>query len=223
MVADEDEVLSVTQTSFHVRRAIDGDGESLGWIVERLSPLLRMQAEYRIPERLRSLYDPQDVVADVWLAAMPKLGSLSARSDRWTPVLVRYLSTAVLRRVNELYRKHLLNKPLREAVPEESSVGLNALPAPVSGAITRAERGETQAAVREAIEGLEAKEREIVILRGIEQLTNLEASDFLGETPGTLAMRYHRAMARLRARIPRSVFDELDDGTGEIDEISKNS
>ena len=69
-------------TSLHVRRAADGDSESLGWVVARLSPLLLAQADYRLGPVLRSLYDPEDLVNDTWIVALPRLPELPARDGR---------------------------------------------------------------------------------------------------------------------------------------------
>jgi len=50
---------------------------------------------------------------------------------------------------------------------------------------------------------------EVVVLRGIEQLPNLRVAEMLGERPTTIAMRYRRALERLRAELPGSVFTEF--------------
>lgn len=49
-------------TTPHVRRAIGGDHASMGWLVERFSPLLLLQAEYRLGRTLRGRFDPEDLV-----------------------------------------------------------------------------------------------------------------------------------------------------------------
>src|SRR5262245_59213008 len=72
-------------TTFHVRRARVGDEDSLAWVVERFSPLLRVAAEHRLGRVLRSIYEPDDLVQEVWLVALPKLAEISARDERYTP------------------------------------------------------------------------------------------------------------------------------------------
>lgn len=191
-------------TSFHVQRAREGDAASLAWLVARLTPLLRLQASYRLHGALGRLYEADDIVNDVWLAVIPKLSTLGERDGRWTPVLLKYLGTAVLRRINELFRKHLLGKPAEGSLPADPSV-----PAHLTGALTRAAGSEAKAALEEAIGHLTAPEREVVVLRGIEQVANGTAAELLGERPGTVAMRYLRALEKLRGLVPGSVFDEL--------------
>jgi RNA polymerase sigma-70 factor (ECF subfamily) len=191
-------------TSFHVHRAREGDAESLAWLVARLTPLLCLQASYRLPGELGRLYDPEDIVNDVWLAVIPKLSTLGDRDGRWTPVLLKYLGTAVLRRVNQLFRKHLLGKPVEGPLPADPS-----LSAHITGALTRAAGSEVKAALDEAIGKLTPREREIVVLRGIEQVANETAAELLGEKSSTVAMRYLRALEKLRGLVPGSVFEEL--------------
>jgi RNA polymerase sigma factor (sigma-70 family) len=179
-----------------------------------LTPLLQVQADYRLPGSLRHLYDPQDLVDDVWLAVLPRLGELGERDGRWTPVLLRYLGTSLLRRVNELRRKHLMGKPSQETISRGASIqnATHPLAVTVTGAVTRASRSESTCMLREAIASLESRDREVVILRGIEQLSNQATAELMGDTPAAVAMRFHRALKRLRVRLPGSVFDEIDPG-----------
>jgi len=203
-------------TSLHVRRAADGDPESLGWVVMRLSPLLLAQAAYRLGPVLRSLYDAEDLVNDAWLVALPQLGELPAREGRYTPVLLRFLSTTLLHRINNLARKHIRTGVLERPRPgvarsdlTEAEDPLEQVAAEQSGVITQAVKHEVRGAITACLAELEARDREILILRGIEQHPNQTVAGVLGITPQAVAMRYRRALDRLRARLPRSVFDEM--------------
>jgi RNA polymerase sigma-70 factor (ECF subfamily) len=49
-----------------------------------------------------------------------------------------------------------------------------------------------------AIEQLDEQDREIVLMRHFEQLSNSEAAQALGLSPPAASMRYLRAMRRLR-------------------------
>ena len=59
---------------------------------------------------------------------------------------------------------------------------------------------------------LDAKDREVILLRGIEQLSLPAVAAQLGASEAAVAKRYQRAIAKLRARLPGSAFDELADG-----------
>lgn len=190
----------------HVRRAVDGDGPSLAWVVNRLSPLLLSQARYRLGSLARH-YPPDDVVHDAWLVALPHLGSLQARNQRLTPVLLRYLSTAMLHAINNFARRHARGG----GAVAPSAPDLGALPSDASGVVSRVLRQERAQAVTDAIDQLDERDREVIILRGIEQLPLQTVAGLLGVTAEATSMRYSRALRRLRGQLPGSVFDELDD------------
>ncbi len=202
-------------TSLHVRRAREGSGESLAWIVERFSPLLFANAKYRLGSRLRTYYDPEDLVNDVWVTALPKLRDLPARDGRYTPVLLKFLSTTLFNKVSNLIQKHIQGKPKRQrrSPGDEDSGGratVDSLPAPVAGVITRIAREEVGALVLKSLDDLDPDAREIIILRGIEQHPYDEISTVLGGVaPKTLSARYRRALEKLRDRLPGTIFEEL--------------
>jgi RNA polymerase sigma-70 factor (ECF subfamily) len=201
-------------TTFHVRRAIAGDPVSLGWLVERLSPALLAQAAWRLGPTLRRHYEPEDLVGDVWLRTLPRLPDLPARDGRHTPVLLRFLATTTLNVVNNLAKKHL-RRGRQDLVPDPPQSGGTApdpaasLEATVTDAVTAAIRNERRRALDASLAALDPKDLEVIMLRGIEQRSNETTAALLGITPAAVAMRYHRALARLREQLPGSVFHEI--------------
>lgn len=194
-------------TTQHVARARDGDVASLAWLVERFSPLLLAQARYRLGPRLGQRITPDDVVQDTWALALPHLASLAPRDGRSTPVLLRFLSTTVLRHVNNLLRRRMHSA---EEVADTSSP-FRSLSEQTRGPLTRAMHLESSSLVLAAIEELAERDRELVVLRAIEQRSNEEVAELLDLAPNTAAQAYRRALQRLRARLPRSAFDELEE------------
>lgn len=190
------------QTTMHVARAVDGDVASLEWLVGRLSPLLRAHATFRLGAVLRRHYDPDDLVNDAWLALLPRLQELLCDpSGRRTPVLLKYMSNTVVLRVRHLARHHA-----RQGVDEQLPSEVTAAQA---GAVTRALRRERDEAVRTALDELEPRDREVLLLRGIEQLQAAAVASMLEIGVEAVHKRYQRALQRLRQRLPSSVFDEL--------------
>lgn len=205
--SDADDVAAAT--TMHVRRAIAGDAGSIDWIVARLTPLLLAQAEYRLGPALRTEIEPGDLVGEAWLAALPKLGQLTARNDRLTPVLLKFLSTTMTFRIN-----HILRRRLARGGQTDVEASVAGVAAATSGVVTRAARGETVDLVRRRLDELEPGAREVVVLRGIEQLPSRVVAVMLQISPAAVDQRYSRALKRLRAAMPQSVFDELDDARG---------
>ena len=188
---------SANETSSHVRRARGGDSKSIaGW--SNASRRIARAGEIP-PARLpRGIYDAEDLVQDAWLAALPRLPDLPARDQRYTPVLMRFLSTALLNRSNTLLQKHLQGKPLRES-PERrrcrSSSTTRRRPSPGRCARRPARR------CARCSTNLPAQDRDIVVLRGIEQNRNETVAKLLKLKPNTVAVRYRRALERLRKKL----------------------
>jgi RNA polymerase sigma-70 factor (ECF subfamily) len=203
---------SDSTTTIHVQRAKHGDEASLDWIVRRFTPLLLAQARYRLGTSLRTQYDPEDLVSEVWVIALPRLPDLTVRDGRATPVLVKFLATTLLFRANSLMRKLAARSgrqgPVDPNAERDGDLGA-ALPDGTSGIVTNVVRREMEGAVGKALGGLDPVDREIILLRAVEQNSNKTVAVLLGIEPNAASMRYQRALERLRARVPGSVFDDF--------------
>jgi RNA polymerase sigma factor (sigma-70 family) len=201
-------------TSIHVRRAAANDRASLAWLVSRFTPLLLCQAHQRLTPSLRSLYDADDVVADVWMTVLGALPRLVPSQGSMTVALLRYAGTVLIHRIRDLLEKHVINKPTttRLASPD-SSVGIPAAAiAPDAREIVSLVISEERSGlVWSVLSELDPKDREILVLRGIEGRPHKEIGALLAISAENAMARYHRALQRLRARLPSSVFDELGD------------
>jgi RNA polymerase sigma factor (sigma-70 family) len=191
-----------------VRRAEGGDQDSLGVVIARLSPILLAHANWRLGPALRRICDPEDIVSEAWATLLPRLGEIGAREGRSTPVLLRFLTTAMLYRINNLARKHLRGE---SAARVEADHSISELPASVTGAFEAAARSESARIVAAALDDLEPADREVIFLRALEQQPNHVVATLLSVSPQAVSMRYRRALDRLRARLPESVFLELLD------------
>jgi RNA polymerase sigma-70 factor, ECF subfamily len=87
----------------------------------------------------------------------------------------------------------------RGALPQASSVSLAAqLLGRLTSASRAAMRAETQIRVQEALNCMDALDREVLTLRHFEQLTNDETAEVLGIKKSTASNRYIRALKRLK-------------------------
>jgi RNA polymerase sigma-70 factor (ECF subfamily) len=198
----------------HVARAASGDRASVEWLVARLSPLLRSHAAYRLGSVLRRHYDPDDLVHDAWLAVLPRLDAIGTdEARRRTPALLRYLCNTIVYRIGKLARRHARNGGTGVAAPDAAPPV--DLPAEITGAVTRAVRDERHDQLHTSLAELDDGDREIVLLRGVEQLSAKATAAMLGIGVEAAHKRYQRALARLRQRLPDSVFAELDDSSTE--------
>ena len=203
------------ETTYLVRRALEGDEASWCRLVDHLSPLLELQASYRLRGPLEQLYDAQDLVHEVWLTALPRMSSLTPRDGRLTPVLVRFLGSILTNTVRELLRRHIRRSGrhrdlgLRSRGPIDGE-GLAAVSA--TTALSRAARSETRDRIDACIARLEPADQEVLILRGIEGLSNTAVAQLLEQKPSTVAMRYKRTLEKLRQRLPETMLADLEEG-----------
>ena len=200
-------------TSYHVRQARTGDRTSLEWVIRKFSPILLANAQYRLRGPLRSVYDAEDVVQDVWTVVVPKLEKLVPQENRYTPVFMKFLSTTLIHLVNNLVRKHISRNPVRKRISTspDGEDPIAELAADVTGAVTRLLRREAKEAVHDSLQELTERDREIIILRGIEQHPYREIEVLLKEDVKILAVRYQRALLKLRERLPGAIFDEFSE------------
>ena len=184
-------------------------------MVAHFTPLLMVQARYRIGATLLAVVDAEDVVAEAWLVALRRLRDLVQEDGRQTPRLLAFLSTTIVHIINHRLEKHLRHKRVtQEWLPlsgSESGDPIDRQAADITGAVTHAFRGELSALIEAALSKLQDKDRQVVILRGIEGLSNNDAAEVLGEHPDSISHRYRRALVKLRERLPSSILGELED------------
>ncbi|MCR9245248.1 MAG: sigma-70 family RNA polymerase sigma factor [bacterium] len=197
-------------TSQHVRRAVDGDAASMSWLIERLNPLLIAQARWRMGAALSRVCEPADLVHEAWLVLLPRLDTLPPRDGRMTPVLLSFLSTTILHKTQNLLRREARRR-LQTGSAGDGEDPLLELGGPQSEVVSAVVRREAETQIREALEELNEQDREILLMRGIEQQETEAVMELLGLSRDAVYKRYARALTRLRERFPNSVFDELRD------------
>ncbi len=171
-------------------------------IIDRVAPLLHAQATYRLG-RLRRFYDPEDLVNDVWVRALPHLPGLGGREDLLRPVVLRFLTTTLQHRARDLAEKHLAGKPPTESLAPSRVSHRH------SGVITRAVRGERADQVRAALATLDDDDRAVLVLRGIEQRSHEEVAAALRIGVDASKKRYQRALERLRRVLPEDLAGDF--------------
>jgi RNA polymerase sigma factor (sigma-70 family) len=111
-----------------------------------------------------------------------------------------------LYRINNLVKKHVTGAAPRR---DPGDHPISQLPADTSTIVSHAVHQEIRSTVSAAIDELDPLDREVILLRGIEQNSNETVALLLGISPNAASMRWQRALQRLRARLPGSVFDDL--------------
>jgi len=182
-----------------------GDDAALAVLVERHRDRLERMVRLRLDRRLQGRVDPADVVQEACLAVLGKFPQYTA--DPRLPFFL-WLRLEVGQKLVDVHRFHLGTR-MRDA-GQEVSLHRGALPQVTSlslaehllGKLTTASqaamRVELKLRVQEALNSMDAQDREVLILRHFEELSNAEAAQVLGIKASAAVNRYVRALKRLK-------------------------
>jgi RNA polymerase sigma-70 factor (ECF subfamily) len=188
-----------------VDRARGGDQDARQQLLVRHRKRLRQMVALRMDRRLMARVDPSDVVQEALTDAAQELSDyLRNRPLPFYP----WLRQLAWDRLIELHRRHLYaqKRSVRRedpdflALPDESAVQLaQRLLAPGSSPSERVLRDELRGRVQAALAQLSSRDREVLVLRHLEQLSTKETAGVLGITPGAVKTQHLRALQRLRS------------------------
>jgi RNA polymerase sigma-70 factor (ECF subfamily) len=201
---------STPDTEDLIAQAAAGDAAAREGLLARHRERLRKMIACRLDRRLAARVDPSDVVQEVLAEANDKL-------DRWLrerPVsFYPWLREMATQQLVTLYRRHVeaarrnvrREEPGLLALPEESLANLaERLATSATSPSQRLLRKEKQQRVREALGRLSERDREVLVLRHLEQLSVAEAAEVLGIREGAVKARHVRALERLRLMLEDS-------------------
>jgi RNA polymerase sigma-70 factor (ECF subfamily) len=188
-----------------VQRATQGDQAALAQVFDRYRDRLRQMVRLRLDRRLQGRLDPSDVLQEAYLDFSRRLPDYVREPNMPFYLWLRFLTG---QRMIDLHRQHLGAQMrdagqevslYRGALPQASSVSLAAqLLGRLTSASRAAIRAESQIRVQEALNSMDALDREVLTLRHFEQLTNDETAAVLGIKKSTASNRYIRALKRLK-------------------------
>ncbi|MEE9392490.1 MAG: sigma-70 family RNA polymerase sigma factor [Planctomycetota bacterium] len=191
------------------RFALAGEAEALEWIVSRFSPMLKCQARVRLTGTNLDSSEAEDLVGDVWAVALPRLADIEIRNGSYSPCIIGFLSKILINRHSELLRREIRRVKQRDRGPRQDSL-LRRLPAETRDAVRRASQGDLAQLITYALQCLSDDDRSVLVLRGMEGLSNAEAAERLGLEASTVAVRYHRAKSHFAERVPKEIYRELE-------------
>jgi RNA polymerase sigma-70 factor (ECF subfamily) len=170
---------------------------------------LRKMIAYRLDSRLAARVDPSDVVQEVLTEANDKLDRyLRERPLPFYP----WLRELAAERLITLHRRHVqaAKRSVRReeagllALPDESLAALaERLVTSATSPSQRLLRKEKQQRVRQVLSELPERDREVLVLRHLEQLSVAETAEVLGIREGAVKTRHVRALERLRTLLEK--------------------
>ena len=201
-------MIVTTEESDDFRRLMDavltGDGEALASLFSLYRDRLRRMVELRMDVRLRGRVSASDILQESYIGALQRLPHYQASSD--IPLFV-WLRAVTMQRLIDVHRRHLggqardASREIRLGEVEAIEAGTGQIAELIANTTSpslAARRGEIMAIVRDALEQLDAIDREVLVLRHFEQMSNHEAAAALEIKPAAASKRYVRAVERLK-------------------------
>jgi RNA polymerase sigma-70 factor (ECF subfamily) len=178
-----------------------GDEQARDRLLGRHRTRLRQMVAVRLDRQLSARVDPSDLVQDTL-----------AEADRRLPEYLRerplpfypWLRQIAADRLADARRRHLhagrrsVRREEPAGLPEESALELAGRLAAGTGPSAGLRREERRARVRAALGRLPERDREVLVLRYLEQLSTAEAAAATGVSEGALKMRLLRALQRMQ-------------------------
>jgi RNA polymerase sigma-70 factor (ECF subfamily) len=196
--------LPVEDTESLISRAAAGESAAREELLTRHRDRLRRAIALRLDRRLVARVDASDVVQEVLAEAA---GKLSDYLERQPLPFYAWLRQLALERLVQLHRRHVRAEK-RSVIREESRSPEVAYESQFELADRLLEAGGTPLAavlrdelrrrVHEVLGRLPELDREVLVLRHLEQLTTRESAEALGVTEGAVKTRHLRALRRFR-------------------------
>jgi RNA polymerase sigma-70 factor (ECF subfamily) len=192
-----------TQIERLLERASHGDRGAADELIAAHRRYLRVLIDLRMDDALRVRVDPSDVVQETQLVASQRLDDFLQRR----PTSFRiWLRRKALERLVDVRRRHLNAE--KRSVRREVTLSDRSSMALARGMISRspseiASDKETVQQVRLAVRRMKEADREVLLLRHVEELCNTEVADVMDVDAATASQRYGRALRRLREELTK--------------------
>jgi RNA polymerase sigma-70 factor (ECF subfamily) len=189
-------------------RARKGDKQAQEQLLGQHRDALRRMIALRLDPAIAARLDASDVVQDVLLEASRRLDDYLRNPVMPFPLWLRHLAKD---HIIDAHRRHRLAQ--RRGVDREQPIVPAALAGhssielaaqfldpemtPASAAVQQ----ELQQRLYEAITALDDNDREMILMRHFEQMSNQEVASVLGLTEAAASMRYLRALRRLKDQV----------------------
>ena len=205
-----------TETLLDAARA--GDPDAVNRLLEKHRGPVRRLVQIRLDRKVQQRVDVSDVVQDVMIEAS---GRLAKYLDNPAMAFHLWLRQIAWDRIIDTYRRHRvsakrnMDREQPMAMPggaDHSTIELAAqLCDPGLTPAAAATQREIVSKVEAVIELLGDQDREIILMRHYEHLSNLEIAEVLNLNPPAASMRYLRALRRLRELLEENEVDASDE------------
>jgi RNA polymerase sigma-70 factor (ECF subfamily) len=163
---------------------------------------LKRIIDVRLDLQLRGRIDPSDVVQETLVVASRRIGDFLSRRPTSFRVWLRRKALEQLIDQRRHHRRQKRDVGQEISIGDPSSMAI-AVALIGESASRQAMRQELLRQVRAAMESLSETDREVLLLRHAEELSNAEAAEVMGIEAKAASARYGRAVLRLSAELRR--------------------
>ncbi len=186
-----------TGTDRLLREVGRGNRTAVNELIDLHRDYLRRVIELRLDQALRGRIDASDIIQETQMVATKRIDDFIERRPTSFKL---WLRGEAMQQIGIQRRRHL--GAARRSVERECSmsdassllIARNLIRGTPSKIVERKEFAER---VRELVERLPETDREVLLLRYVEALSNGEAAELLGVDPATARKRHGRALKRL--------------------------
>jgi RNA polymerase sigma-70 factor (ECF subfamily) len=195
-------------------RLLTGEPNAVAELFAHYRPRLRQMVRLRIGRELAARIDPSDVLQDAFVDALQKVRAYVSAPQ--VPPFV-WLRRLTWDRLIKLQRTHVgtqkRNLERQVSLPEETSVALvQQLFSPDTGPIDLLLRAELHDQMERSIAQLSDADREVILMRHYEGLSNNQVAQTLCISVSGATMRHGRALIRMRKLLQHVLPSEPTDG-----------
>lgn len=186
--------------------ALAGDGAALAELFDRERPRLKRMIRLRLDPKLRRRIDPDDVLQEAYVDVLRRFHEYLRLYTGSMP-LPLWFRLILGQRLVDLHRQHLGTRARdanlevslhRGNWPQATSASLAAqLLGKLTSASRAAIRAEQRLLLQDSLNQMDPLDREVLVLRHFEFLTNDEVAVVLGLKKSAASQRYVRALQRL--------------------------
>jgi RNA polymerase sigma-70 factor (ECF subfamily) len=177
-----------------------GDERALNRLLARHRNYLKRVVDARLEPRLRGRIDPSDVVQETLVVASGRIEDFLSRRPTSFRIWLRRKALDQLIDQRRFHRRRKRDVTNEELLSDASSLAIARGLA--VGSVSRSTmRRELVAQVRAAMEQLSETDREVLLLRHAEGLSNAEVAEVMELEPKAASARYGRAVLRLSAEL----------------------
>jgi RNA polymerase sigma-70 factor (ECF subfamily) len=189
------------------QRVVGGDDQAAADLLEIYREKLRKMVALRLDRRVAARVDASDIVQEALLKARMRLPEYLANPQISIYPWLRRIACDRLRRVHRDHiqvEKRSVNREhaWRPNLNDESVADLaHRLVTSTMSPGRRMSQAEMQAQMKDALLALKPNDREVLVLRYLEQLNVEEIADVLGISQTAVTSRQLRALQRLRRQL----------------------